>query len=148
MGHFAEWTKKLSFHTGVPDENHNSGSFIQAFNHLHFYKAGQSRHQRKPETGSHAGRPQVASGLLSGPLAAREVRLAMGTPVQADFIMWCLTDLRNADIQSGISKKKRVIRNESEDKMEAEEEQQEKDDEEDDEDTNEDDGEGEEEEDE
>ncbi|KAI9321093.1 hypothetical protein BDR26DRAFT_973635 [Obelidium mucronatum] len=69
-------------------------------------------------------------------------------PVQADFIMWCLADLRNADIQSGISKKKRVIRNESEDKMEAEEEQQEKDDEEDDEDTNEDDGEGEEEEDE
>ncbi|KAI9338439.1 hypothetical protein BDR26DRAFT_977234 [Obelidium mucronatum] len=63
-------------------------------------------------------------------------------PVQADFIMWCLADLRNADIQSGISKKKRVIRNESEDKMEAEEEQQEKDDEEDDEDTNEDDGEG------
>ncbi|KAI9324123.1 hypothetical protein BDR26DRAFT_943374 [Obelidium mucronatum] len=48
--HFAEWTKKLSFHTGVPDKNHNSDSFIQAFNHLHFYKAGKSCHQRKPET--------------------------------------------------------------------------------------------------
>ncbi|KAI9325588.1 hypothetical protein BDR26DRAFT_960113 [Obelidium mucronatum] len=63
-------------------------------------------------------------------------------PVQADFIMWCLTDLRNADIQNRISKKKRVIRNKSKDQMEAEGEQPEKDDEEDDEDTNKDDGEG------
>ncbi|KAI9336276.1 hypothetical protein BDR26DRAFT_897043 [Obelidium mucronatum] len=63
-------------------------------------------------------------------------------PVQADFIMWCLADLRNADIQNRISKKKRVIRNESEDQMEAEGEQQEKDDKEDDEDASKDDGEG------
>ncbi|KAI9317821.1 hypothetical protein BDR26DRAFT_905331 [Obelidium mucronatum] len=45
--HFAKWTKKLSFHTGVPDKYHHSGSLIQAFHHLHFYKAGQSR---EPET--------------------------------------------------------------------------------------------------
>ncbi|KAI9326077.1 hypothetical protein BDR26DRAFT_957984 [Obelidium mucronatum] len=51
-------------------------------------------------------------------------------PVQADFI------------QNRISKKKRVIRNESKDQMEAEGEQQEKDDKEDDEDASKDDGEG------